>query len=81
MKDDRESHASRRRIWRAAALVIVLLALAGVAVVYALGMKTGRGVTPKLVNRATAAREVRELSAQPDKRFAPLPIEPEKREQ
>jgi hypothetical protein len=35
---------------------------------------------PKLLNRATTAREVRPLTTKPDSRFAPLPIEPEKHE-
>jgi hypothetical protein len=33
---------------------------------------------PKLLNRSTAAREVRPLTTKPDPRFAPLPIEREK---
>lgn len=62
------------------ALLILLLFVVG-AVVYAVGMKTGRGSTPKIVNRPTETRQIRPLSDKPDKRFAPLPIEPEKHEQ
>jgi hypothetical protein len=33
---------------------------------------------PKLLNESTKAREVRPLTAEPDPRFAPLPLEREK---
>lgn len=62
------------------ALALILL-LVGGAVVYAMGMKPGRGSTPKIVNRPTEARQVRPLSEKPDKRFAPLPVEPERHDQ
>lgn len=81
MTQDGKSGSSKRGFRRAIVIAIVLLALAAAAVVYAVAMKPGRGRTPKLVNQPTAAREVRPLSAKPDGRFAPLPIEPEKREQ
>jgi hypothetical protein len=70
-----------RKRWRNRVMLVALVLLAGAALVYALGMKLSRGVTPKLVNQTTAAREVRQLSAKPDKRFAPLPIEEEKHQQ
>jgi len=33
---------------------------------------------PRLLNEPTQAREVRPFSSEPDPRFDPLPIEPEK---
>ena len=75
-----ESKRRGRGIGRMIALLVILLFVGGV-VVYAAGMKPGRGSTPKIVNRATEARQVRPLSDKPDKRFAPLPIEQEKHEQ
>jgi hypothetical protein len=76
MTDDSEPTSKRSRGWRVLAIAIVLLALVAGGSVYALHMK--RGSTPKLVNRPTAAREVKPLSEQHDSRFAPLPIEREK---
>ena len=77
-KSDSPFRRDRRTRWLSLLLVFVLLV--GGAIVYAGGMKGNRGGTPKLVNKATAAREVRPLSEKPDKRFAPLPIEREKHE-
>lgn len=68
----------RRNRW--IALIALLALLVGGAIVYAAGMRSSRGGSPKLVNRPTAARQVRPLSEKPDKRFAPLPIEREKHE-
>ena len=77
-KNDSPFRRDRRPRWFALLAAFVLLV--GGAIVYASGMTGSRGGTPKLVNKATAAREVRPLSEKPDKRFAPLPIEREKHE-
>ena len=76
MTENSEHSFRSVRGWRLLAIAIVLLALLAGGGVYALHMK--RGSTPKLVNRPTAAREVKPLSEQHDARFAPLPIEREK---
>jgi hypothetical protein len=78
--NDTKSRSERKRPFRWAALIVLLVLFAGAAIVYATQMKGTRGGTPKLVNRPTAAREVRPLSEKTDKRFAPLPIEREKHE-
>lgn len=77
MKTRSSSRGPSRWTWIALVLLVLLI---GGAVVYATGMRGTRGASPKVVNKPTAAREVRPLSEQPDKRFAPLPIEREKHE-
>ena len=77
-------NTTRKRPWRLPrgrrylAMLIGFLVLLGATVVYAVSVKRDRGDTPKLLNRPTAAREVRPLTDKPDPRFAPLPIEREK---
>jgi len=73
-QDDRPFSRPNRFRW--VTLLFVLVLFAGAAIVYATTVRN-RG-TPKLVNRPTAARQVRPLSEKADKRFAPLPIEEEK---
>jgi hypothetical protein len=60
------------------ALAIIILVLVGAGAVYAMTMKRDRGHAPKLLNQPTEARIVKPFTAEPDKRFAPLPIEREK---
>ena len=67
------AHSERRRLWPWALLGVLVLAAVIVALLHA---RTPRG--PRLLNEATPAREARPLSPEPDPRFAPLPIEPEK---
>jgi hypothetical protein len=58
-------------------LVIVLIFIVLLIGEFTLARVT-RPHGPKLLNRSTAAREVRPLTTKPDPRFAPLPIEREK---
>jgi hypothetical protein len=61
---------------RARLLAGLAILLAGVAAVFVALRQRPHG--PKLLNQATDAREVRPLTADPDPRFAPLPLEREK---
>ena len=60
--------------WLAAALVAVVVVVAGVLL-----LRQPSPSGPRLLNEQTKAREVRPFSAEPDSRFDPLPFEPEKR--
>ena len=81
MTDERHASKRIRLSWKTVILVTLAILFLGSAVVYAVQMKRSTGRTPKLVNRATAAREVKPLTTKADKRFAPLPIEREKHSQ
>jgi hypothetical protein len=70
-KPDRTKHG--RHLWLWVCLAIAALA---VATLFVLRQRSPSG--PRLLNEPTKAREVRPFSTEPDPRFAPLPIEPEK---
>lgn len=80
MTDQHESNGHQDGHRRSAAILIVLVLFVGAAAVYAVTVKRDRGGTPRLLNQPTEARVVKPLSDKPDKRFAPLPLEPEKHE-
>lgn len=80
MTQEDKSRSGKGRATRWTAILVLFALLVGAAIVYAAGMKSNRGNTPKIVNRPTEARQSRPLSEKPDKRFAPLPIEREKHE-
>jgi len=62
-----------RRVWPWVCVAVAVLAAVAFFVVRQ-RVPTG----PRLLNEPTKAREARPFSAEPDPRFAPLPIEPEK---
>lgn len=78
MSNNEKSRAGGSRRSAFIALAIILLLLAGAGVVYAMTMKRDRGHGPKLLNQPTEARVVKPFTTKADKRFAPLPIEREK---
>jgi hypothetical protein len=65
---------SSRRFWLSLCVGIALLS--AVVVLLVIRQRTPSG--PRLLNEPTKAREAREFSKEPDPRFDPLPIEPEK---
>jgi|GEM_PF-3735374 len=57
-----------------------LFAIFAIVFILATGLTTCRRSTqgPRPLNQPTKAREARPFSTEPDPRFAPLPLEPEK---
>jgi hypothetical protein len=74
-----DSSARNPRLLRSVASIAVL-ALVGMIVLLALVMTRSRPQSPKLLNQPTEARRVKPFTKEPDKRFAPLPIEREEHE-
>jgi hypothetical protein len=63
----------RLRFWLGLSVLVIMLAA---ATFFAISQRPPEG--PRLLNEPTQAREVRPFSSEPDPRFDPLPIEPEK---